>query len=143
MPWIAKFPGVPESASAARRLVREALGDDPRAADAELIISELVTNAALHSKSGQGGSVWVELRYSPACVRIEVADEGSRDGFPAHRAPDELSNFGRGLMLVDSVADSWGAHNDGDDLRCVWAELTSTAEEQSHTQNRLPISRGV
>lgn len=143
MPWIAKFPGVPESAGAARRLVREALGGDPRTADAELIISELVTNAVLHSKSGQGGSLWIEIRHSPSCVRIEVADEGSRDGLPALRAPDELANFGRGLTLVDALADSWGAHNDGDDLRCVWAELTSTAEEQSRSQSNSPISQGV
>ncbi|MFJ8470418.1 ATP-binding protein [Kitasatospora sp. NPDC094011] len=143
MPWIAKFPGVPESAGAARQLIREALRDDPRTADAELIISELVTNAILHSKSGQGGSLWVEIRNLPTCVRIEVADEGGRDGLPAHRAPDELANFGRGLTLVDALADSWGAHNDGDELRCVWAELTSTAEERTQIQNNPPISQGV
>ncbi|SDT77241.1 Anti-sigma regulatory factor (Ser/Thr protein kinase) [Streptomyces sp. TLI_053] len=144
MPWIARFPGVPESAGAARKLVRDALGDHPRVADAELIVSELVTNSVLHSKSGRpGGSVWVEVRRSADTVWIDVADEGGRDGLPLHRAPDEAADFGRGLTLVDALADSWGAHNDGDDFRSVWAQLTSTAEENACTKNHSPISQGV
>ncbi|MEK2488572.1 ATP-binding protein [Kitasatospora purpeofusca] len=144
MPWIARFPGVPESAGAARSLVREALGGHPRVADAELIVSELVTNSVLHSRSGRpGGSVWVEIRRSSGTVLIDVADEGGQGGVPGLRAPDEAADFGRGLTLVDALADSWGAHNDGDDYRSVWAQLTSTAEEQASTTNDSPVPQGV
>ena len=121
--WTARFPGVPESVRAARRMVREALGPFPQAADAELVVSELATNAVVHSRSGAGGTLWVEVRWWPGTVRVAVTDEGPSGGGPAHRAPEELGDFGRGSAIVHALADRWGASGGAGRRRTVWAEL--------------------
>ncbi|MEY9969553.1 hypothetical protein ABIA33_007642 [Streptacidiphilus sp. MAP12-16] len=123
MPWIAQFPGEPGSAGAARRMVRDALGCDPRTEEAELIASELVTNALLHSASGQGGIVWVMVAYKSEAIRIEVTDEGKHGEPLSGRNPEEAEDFGRGLAIVDALAQAWGAHGEIDECHTVWAEL--------------------
>ncbi|MFD0529893.1 ATP-binding protein [Kitasatospora arboriphila] len=132
MMWIARFPGVPESVRAARRMVREALGPSAGAEDAALVVSELVTNAVVHSRSGAGGVLWVEVRRRHGTVRVSVTDGGTADG-PAphgplhplpHRPPVDAGDFGRGLRIVDALAARWGSVGEAaDGRRTVWAEL--------------------
>ncbi|WP_030673555.1 anti-sigma regulatory factor [Streptomyces rimosus] len=111
----------PESAAAARRLVRDALsawGLEELAEDGALIISELVSNAVQHARSR---SVRVTVaRLEPARVRIGVVDK-SRE-VPWLREPGGADETGRGLLLVAGVAQGWGT----DPLpwgKRVWAEL--------------------
>jgi signal transduction histidine kinase len=102
----------------ARRLVRDQLG--PQAArvvgaDAELIVSELVTNAVVHGV----GAIRLRLAVDDDAVRGEVVDQGT--GFEVEvceRGADEVS--GRGLWLVASLARRWGVHNGSSH---VWFEL--------------------
>ncbi|MEV8094135.1 ATP-binding protein [Kitasatospora sp. NPDC085879] len=122
MMWIARFPGVPESVRDARRMVREALEPLAQAEDAVLIVSELVTNAVVHSRSGAGGFLWVEIRRGHGAVRVAVTDEGTSDGDPAHR-PADGGDFGRGLRIVNALAEHWGATGEANGRRTVWAEL--------------------
>ncbi|GJF32237.1 hypothetical protein KNE206_49370 [Kitasatospora sp. NE20-6] len=127
MMWIARFPGVPETVRAARRMAREALRPFPQADDAELIVSELATNAIVHSRSGAAGALWIELRWRRVTARIAVTDDGPLDGEPTYRSPEELTDFGRGLTIVDALADRWGASGEAGGRRTVWAELGPAA----------------
>ena len=105
----AELAGSPESARAARALIREALGDDhPSAGDAQLIVSELVSNAIAHSRSGQpGGTLTVEVSARTPEVFICVNDAGAPEK-PAVSSPDPDSEHGRGLGIVAALATEWG-----------------------------------
>jgi anti-sigma regulatory factor (Ser/Thr protein kinase) len=102
------FTGQPEQVARARHFVAAALAGCPAAADAELLSSELATNAVQHSASGHGGSFVVAISHAPGRVRVTVTDGGSAT-FPAvAAAAEELATSGRGLLLVDGLADRWG-----------------------------------
>lgn len=85
--------------------------------DAELITSELVTNAIEH------GSGVVELRLStkPHRIRISVLD-GNPAALPVVATDRGLEIGGRGLALVEQLAAEWG-HEEGPQYKDVWAEL--------------------
>ncbi|MEU8379906.1 ATP-binding protein [Streptosporangium sp. NPDC048865] len=106
------LPGAAKSVSSARRYVRSVLEDSgqPDTYDAELLVSELVSNAVRHSKSGRvGGRVTVVVANLGDVIRVAVIDEGSSNCVPRLPAePDEESEGGRGLWLVSEVALSWG-----------------------------------
>ncbi|MDF5753959.1 ATP-binding protein [Spongiactinospora sp. TRM90649] len=83
-------------------------------ADVTLLTSELVTNAVVHTASGDGGKVTLSvLEFPGGGILVQVADEGSATR-PTPRVPgDDLDTHGRGLRLVDSVAANWGHQRDG------------------------------
>ncbi|WP_371496214.1 ATP-binding protein [Kitasatospora sp. NBC_00374] len=90
----------------------------PELADtAELLTSELVTNALLHT--GEGAVLEAVLTPEQR-LRIEVQDGTTR--LPGRRAPAEWATSGRGLLLVESLADDWGVHLRGDG-KVTWFEL--------------------
>ncbi|MET8518250.1 ATP-binding protein [Streptomyces sp. NPDC005077] len=99
-----------------RRIVRAQLrhwGLAPLMNDAALLVSELVTNAFQH---GTGVSVDVRLARSRECIRIDVTD-GSPQA-PQPRSAELLDESGRGLLLVDAIADAWGVSPDGTTTWC-------------------------
>ncbi|MFI2432890.1 ATP-binding protein [Streptomyces sp. NPDC018693] len=106
--------------SAARRAVRELLRhwERPEGSEiAELLTSELVTNALVHTDH----DAVLTATLGPAGLRVEVRD------FVAHRPRLRVPNaddgtHGRGLVLVESLADAWGVcpHGVG---KAVWFEL--------------------
>lgn len=112
-----EYEGVPESVRRARRLVIRVLaGVGTVADDAALLVSELATNAVIHA----GTPFRVAVRRRDDRLRVEVAD-GSRAVARRQRF-STTSGTGRGLALVDDVADRWGV--DGrDDGKTVWFEL--------------------
>ena len=93
------------------------LGHEDLADDARLVLSELVTNAMLHG----GGCTGIEITSIDHGLRIEVRD-GSRLP-PLLARPSEESLTGRGLRLVDRLAERWGATVEGEG-KAVWAEIT-------------------
>jgi serine phosphatase RsbU (regulator of sigma subunit)/anti-sigma regulatory factor (Ser/Thr protein kinase) len=115
------------SARRARRFVLaalEALGVRAPAIEevAELLTSEVVTNAVLHAGSG----VRVLVEGMPGGVRISVTDTDPQ--MPALRPPADQAESGRGLHLVDTLADRWGVAP-APTGKAVWFEL---AVEQAH-----------
>ncbi|MEU4657629.1 ATP-binding protein [Streptomyces sp. NPDC023723] len=110
---------VPEARRALRELLRH-WGRPGRSEVAELLASELVTNALVHTDHDAVLTAVVDHR----AVRVEVRDFVSR--WPRPHAVDAEggthSTHGRGLLLVQSLADAWGvrAHAVG---KSVWFEL--------------------
>lgn len=82
---------------------------------AELLVSELVTNAFRHGQD----DVLVRVRFTARCLRIEVRD-GSPE-MPVLGSASDLDEGGRGLFLVKAFADTWGVHPDGFTTWCVLA----------------------
>jgi serine phosphatase RsbU (regulator of sigma subunit)/anti-sigma regulatory factor (Ser/Thr protein kinase) len=83
-----------------------------------LATSELVTNGIRHGQ----GEVDVRLTYSPGYLRLAVTDAGG--GVP-HREPGTDDGLGgRGLLLVDAVAGSWGVERHPTGGKTVWADFT-------------------
>ncbi|MFR9790086.1 ATP-binding protein [Streptomyces sp. MB22_4] len=99
----------PESVPRARRWFRKFIAPyNPACSvdDCTLMISELVTNAILYGRSEGEWRVRVEWFRDDTSLRVEVHNPG----FPASvrlRRPDAEDAHGRGLLLVDSIAESW------------------------------------
>ncbi|MEX2659977.1 MAG: SpoIIE family protein phosphatase [Acidimicrobiales bacterium] len=113
------LPPHPLSARRARRFVLTALDAFAvRGLDevAELLTSEVVTNAVVHAHS----SVRVSVEGVDGGVRISVADTNPL--IPAPRQPVDEAEHGRGLHLVDTLAARWGVEP-GDAGKSVWFEL--------------------
>ncbi len=89
--------------------------------DVEVMVSELVTNAILHSP----GPGVLTLRIGSDSLRVEVTDAGGGAG-PKLRRPDPSETSGRGLLLVDALANAWGVQH-SDAGRTVWFELALPA----------------
>jgi anti-sigma regulatory factor (Ser/Thr protein kinase) len=126
-PLLSVLPGTPESASAARRMVRQVLGDGhPASETVQLVVSELMTNAIVHSKSGApGGTVTVALCPGPGGVLVQVRDDGgpSQPRLTSVAAdPSNGAEQGYGLLLVDALADRWGSISCPDG-RITWCRI--------------------
>src|SRR4051795_4486661 len=111
------------AAGAARRVVAAALPkpeqDDARDL-ATLLVSELVTNSIVHAASGV--ELEVEVDGDTVTVRVRDADTGPlvmRAG-----GGTELDEGGRGLLLVDRLAQAWGTEHHGG-RKTVWFRLAA------------------
>ncbi len=112
----------------ARRFLTSTLGtwgDEAYGDDALLLLSELVTNAALHAKT----EIVVRVALTPLCLRLEVTDGSPRQ--PVVRHYSDQSTTGRGLGLINSLARRWGISPHPDGSKTVWAELTSDFAQRS------------
>lgn len=113
------FAGDAGQVRQARRFLAGLLGGCPAADDALLCLSELATNAVLHSRSGRpGGRFTVCVRVAAGSLRVAVADEGG----PWERQRDRGGQSGRGLLIVGELASRWG-REDGAAGRTVWFEI--------------------
>ena len=117
--WSRSFPATPEQAGEARRFLVAVL-DGHRADDAILCLSELVTNATIHSRSQQpGGCLTVRVQRRDGHVRVEVCDQGGPWTETAH----EDGQAGRGLLIVDRLASTWGRSGNAETGWITWFEL--------------------
>jgi len=111
---------VAPSAASARRFVAAALRrwecSDDFIELVLLLTSELVTNAYRHA----GTETRVSVRLDHDCTRVEVRDVGR--GEPELRPIDTDRVDGRGLQIVDALADRWGYHSNAGGT-AVWFEL--------------------
>jgi anti-sigma regulatory factor (Ser/Thr protein kinase) len=114
----------PESAPRARRALAtlEPLIPERAFADLRLLVSELVANSVEHSGASHDDLIGLEVRVADGRVRVEVSDAGPGFQLPLSptRHPWE-AEYGRGLLIVDCVADAWGVV--GGSRSTVWFEL--------------------
>jgi anti-sigma regulatory factor (Ser/Thr protein kinase) len=123
------LPGIPESVPVTRRRVRAALGSrglGEYADDAEIITSELVTNAVQHACDNGAKTIGVTLTTaeSPAAVTIVVSDSSPRG--PISRATPPGGEQGRGLQIVEALSAHWGWRREGGG-KAVFAVLVREA----------------
>ncbi|MFD7513905.1 ATP-binding protein [Streptomyces niveus] len=104
------------------RLIGSGMNDDePLAETLILLISELVTNAVVHT----GCPAVLRMLFGSGAaeagtVRVEVADTSARPPCPRHAQGEDTN--GRGLELVDGLADRWGWQPEGSGKR-IWCEV--------------------
>ncbi|AZQ38335.1 ATP-binding protein [Streptomyces cyaneochromogenes] len=116
----ADLRAVPEARKALRELLRT-WGRPGRSDIAELLTSELVTNAMVHTDR----EAVLTATVGPGGLRVEVRDFVSRRPRPRVPNADDGTN-GRGLLLVQSLADAWGVQPHGVG-KAVWFELDADA----------------
>jgi len=118
------------AAARARRFVSHTLrtwGLEDAVSDAELLVSELVTNAILHAHS----PATVTIFRDDVRLRVAVCD--------ASTSPPRLRDYGRnavtgrGMLLVDRIASRWGVDVDGEG-KCVWFEVEAACRNGRNGQ---------
>lgn len=112
----------PEALSSARHMIRAAVrawGAKERADEVELAADELTTNALMHTDGGAIVTIRV-LTGPERRLRVDVEDRSS--ALPRRRDAGDAGVSGRGLMLVDRLADAWGVESRGTG-KCVWCEF--------------------
>ncbi|MEV0091337.1 ATP-binding protein [Streptomyces sp. NPDC050738] len=110
------LPAITEVRRALRELLRH-WGSPAVAEVAELLTSELVTNALVHTPDGAVLTATVGTNK----LRVEVRDFMST--LPRMHAPgSDEGTHGRGLVLVQALSDAWGVHAHGMG-KVVWFEL--------------------
>ncbi|MDQ0991955.1 SpoIIE family protein phosphatase [Streptomyces sp. V3I7] len=113
----------PERIAEARRHLRELLHDwaSPDQVDsAVLLLSELLTNVLVHTDTD--AALLVEVSGDPGERRLKVEVTDAGDDLPHKRRPGELASSGRGLMLIELLADAWGVDPRGEG-KSIWFEL--------------------
>ncbi|WP_318202901.1 ATP-binding protein [Streptomyces sp. SCL15-4] len=111
----------------ARRWTRDILRDSPLADDAELIVSELSTNAIRHTASGwESGSFHLAVAVSAQVVAVSVTDDGGAATAPKVEHQDQDAERGRELAMVSALAHRVVVH-DSNLGHTVTAELYADA----------------
>lgn len=113
--WAQAFPGSPRNVSEARQFVAHLLQGSPFCDEAVVVLSELFTNAVLHTDSGKpGGLVTVQVARWRHGTRVAVTDQGSL-GQPVIRdlgVGGQPAESGHGLYLAAQLADALAWYDD-------------------------------
>lgn len=122
---VRQWPLTARAVGRARRELRGALVEwklGELTESAELVLSELMTNAVLHARSPRGRLVETRYERTATGVRIEVHDANNR--IPHVGRPGDEDEYGRGLVLVDALTDRrWGVSSRQGVGKLVWAHL--------------------
>jgi anti-sigma regulatory factor (Ser/Thr protein kinase) len=113
----------PERIAGARRQLRDLLhdwSDDEQVDSAVLMVSEMVTNVLVHTDGDARLVAEAAGEHGDRRLRVEVADVN--DELPHRRSPGELASSGRGLVLMEVLADAWGVNPRGEG-KSIWFEL--------------------
>lgn len=90
-------------------------------AEAETVVTELVTNAVIHARPLADGCVRVRWKVKNGAVEIEISDGGAAT-YPKPSPQAPWATSGRGLRIVRSIAHEWGVQDDKNG-RTVWAAV--------------------
>lgn len=123
-PW-SQFvlPAGPAAPASARSLISLCIGPligRRMLADAQLLVSELVTNSLVHGDLDAADAIRVRLRLDLETLHIEVRDPGG-GGSVASPGGTVDRGSGRGLEIVAVLSEAWGVRNGRE--TCVWAEM--------------------
>ena len=145
-PFTARWPlrsflelgALPGAVPCARLHARQVLwewGVGAAAQSTELVVSELVTNAVQASRAMRQAAVRVWLVSDRAQVVVFVWDASPQP--PARADPGEEAESGRGLLLVEAVAQRWGYFGYDGRGKVVWALMPETGVPRSRSNPYL------
>ena len=83
----------------------------------ELLTTELVTNVVIHTRSASD----LVVKADDHGVRVEVTDHDPH--LPVMGAEEPAGTTGRGLLILEALADSWGVDGTADRAKTIWFEL--------------------
>jgi anti-sigma regulatory factor (Ser/Thr protein kinase) len=134
------FEHAAASVTAARRFATEALrGTHAETLEAiALMVSELATNCVRHSE----GRFELTIMRTAREIRIEATDHGG--GEPTMRSPGPTDPSGRGLRIVDVLAEAWGVEHRTGAATTVWFTVAAESSPEGDRQraSRRPGSQG-
>ncbi|GAT69039.1 ATP-binding protein [Planomonospora sp. ID91781] len=133
------LPYAPSSVAVARQYLSSDLQEwgvyETVIDDAVLVVSELLSNALRHAHPLPSGQIKVAWQCTDGYVEVAVSDGGSATEPRAGRAA--LSSLGgRGLGIVEYLAENWGVRHEGD-VTTVWAAV-ATADTVSNGHAAVP-----
>jgi anti-sigma regulatory factor (Ser/Thr protein kinase) len=117
----------PERVAVARQHLRELLHDwssQDQVDSAVLLLSEMLTNVLVHTDAD--ALMQAEVRGEPGGRRMRVEVTDTSDDLPHKRRPGEMASSGRGLVLIELLAQSWGVDPRGEG-KSIWFELYEDA----------------
>jgi anti-sigma regulatory factor (Ser/Thr protein kinase) len=92
-----------------------------RVESAQLIVSELVTNAVLHAPATR--TITLELVKTDDAVRVMVSDDSARPPEERHHPAPSTAEGGRGVGVIEALADRWGTRFRSPAGKTVWCDL--------------------
>ena len=98
--------------------------------EAEIVASELVSNAIRHARPLADGLLRVHWKVKSGVVEVEVTDGGA-ETTPRPAPRTVWASSGRGLRIVRSLAHEWGVTEDRNGST-VWASLGGPSRRRSH-----------
>ncbi len=124
------LPGRPEAAGAARRALRSLnrslnLVTQERLVDAELSLSELVSNAFQHGIGGNA-PIGLTVQTSETTMHVEVRNDGA-GSLPDGHLKEAAARGGFGLKIVGTLARRWGVRTEADHT-VVWFDIDRPEE---------------
>jgi two-component sensor histidine kinase len=128
---VSNYAATPQQVSFAKMWIRKVLADrvdQETLFDVSLCTVELADNARKHGPAD--GLITVSLYESKATIRLEVANEDSRQSIP-RVTNNLLTEDGHGLKIVSKIAEQWGSHQDPDLKRIVWCEFPCQSGKQN------------
>ncbi|MFJ8400170.1 ATP-binding protein [Streptomyces microflavus] len=145
-----RLAAVPSAVSNSRMFIRQTL-QHWRVPDyidvAELVVSELVTNAIEATGITDPQPEWteitaehvigVQLRINDARLYVEVWD-GSTD-VPIRKHPDDEAEGGRGLLLIEAMTEQWDVYRSEAGGKVVWAELSLAEPPKPPPLPSMPV----
>ena len=138
--------GNPQAPGAARRVIAGWLRDRvsrPVLNDAQLVISELVTNSVRHCQASPEAVIVVRAQVTRSAVRLEVQDAGEHQQIVA-RPPDLQAATGFGLNLVQTLSERWGVERNPHGGTRVWAQLARAPDAAlAPTSSNGAPARGI
>lgn len=118
--WSRAFPAIPEQVREARQFLAAILDGRAAAPEAILCLSELVTNATVHSRSREpDGHFCVRIQLHGSHLRVEASDQGG----PWTQPDNTDERNGRGLLIVDQLTRAWGRTGNDQTGWTIWFEM--------------------
>ncbi|MFD9304597.1 SpoIIE family protein phosphatase [Streptomyces sp. NPDC060048] len=121
----------PEQLAGVRRQIRELLhdwADEEQVDSAVLMVSEMVTNVLVHTDGDAVLTAQAVGELGSRRLRVEVAD--ASDELPHKRHPGEMASSGRGVLLLEMLADDWGVDPRGEG-KSTWFVLHERSKPES------------
>ncbi|MET4669148.1 ATP-binding protein [Streptomyces sp. PvR018] len=145
-----RLAAVPSAVSCSRMFIRQTLQQwkVPDYIDvAELVVSELVTNAVVATGVTEPKPEWtavraehvlgVQLRIIDTRLYVEVWDR-STDA-PVRKHPDDDAEGGRGLVLIEAMTEQWDVYQSEAGGKVVWAELSLAEPPKPPPLPSMPV----